>query len=658
MNYCQWMVTCLCVSLSASAGAQVRLPQFFGSGMVVQRGEKIPVWGHAATGEAVRVSMNGHVVSTRAGADGRWSVQLPPMQAGGPFELVINDSLRLSDVLVGDVFLCSGQSNMELPLSRCMDKVADEVKDYANAQIRYLKLPPQFNYIRPNEDVQTLGWQAVNPQSAQQMSAVSYFVGRCLQEAEHVPIGIINSSVGGTRVECWMSRDTLLCHPEYAEELQQRKYFQENWVDSVRRVENQRGYEWERRLLQVDTISGRWCRPGYSFAGWRPVDLFQNWALTAPAGTSQKATPPGVNGTFWFRHTFHLTADQSEGSALLRLGAMKDADSVFVNGRCVGFTPYQYPPRNYHVPQGVLREGENDIVIKLISQNGLPNFTEGKSYQLELATDTLSLTDGWTMARGAVLPAKPGSTYFVDTPTGLYNAMIAPFRQLPICGAVWYQGESNTGNAATYASLLRSLVRCWRNQFGREFPVVIVQLPNYMSRHAQPLRSSGWCDIRLAQREAVETLPKAALVAAPELGEFNDIHPQQKDELGRRVALQFRRLVYGEKNLVAEGPRPLSAVLKDSVVIIHFDRRTGALRPAAGMAGFTLVLAPSAEEADGEPAVVWAEGRTMDDFTVQLRVPAGRRPVQVRYAYDDDPVLSLYNQDGLPSPCFLLEIKK
>lgn len=629
--------------------AQIRLPRFFADGMVLQRDAPIRIWGWAPAGTAFDVSLSGHKVHVQSNAEGQWCVLLPKMKAGGPYELRVGD-VCIRDVLVGDVFLCSGQSNMELPIRRCMDAVGAKVRDYTNTQIRYLKLPHQFNYVHPNNDVQTNGWQAVTPQNAGEMGALCYFLGRYLQEAKHVPVGIINSSVGGTRVACWMSRDTLLHHTLYQKELQQPKYFRSNWPDSVRRAETQRANEWEREMQRKDEISSRWRSPHYDFAGWTTVDIFSNWTKNTNATTLQSVSQTPIYGSYWFRQCLRLTADEAQGQALLRLGAMKDADSVFVNGRFVGFTSYEYPPRNYIVPSGVLHEGDNDIVIKLMAQGGHPNFTAGKLYQLETANgQTKPLGRMWQMTRGAVMQAKPGSTYFVDTPTGLYNAMIAPLGQLAFKGVVWYQGESDQGQAAPYSSLLSSLIRNWRHQFGRQqLPFVIVQLANFMQRHDAPLRSSGWCDIRQGQYVTTTTMPHVALATAIDLGEFNDIHPQRKDELGRRVALQMRRLAYGDKHLVAEGPRPLSAGRKADKIVVRYDRGTGNIVASASLTGFTLV------EQGKDP--VAANAQTVDAHTIEVDVPAGYNPQALRYAYDDNPVLSVYNEIGLPSPAFILPI--
>ena len=319
------------VGISASP---LRLPHFFADGMVLQRGQKIPVWGWGEPGTTVKVTFCGKTAKTTVRPDGTWTVLLPKQRATfRPQELTVTSlpaksagrsaaatsAITLRNILIGDVYLCSGQSNMELPIRRCMDKVADLVRDYSNPNIRYLKLPHQYNYVRPNDDCRTLGWQDITPQNCAEVSAICYFMARHLQEVKSVPIGIVNSAVGGTRVESWMPQATLARFPAYASEFGKRKYQQTDWPDSVARVEARAWREWDARLAQTDTVLFRWRQPDYHFDGWKPVDIFSDWGRAG-------------NGSYWFRHTVSLPAACAGQEAVLRLGAMKDADSVFVNG--------------------------------------------------------------------------------------------------------------------------------------------------------------------------------------------------------------------------------------------------------------------------------------------------------------------------------------
>ena len=628
----------LSIHVTIVCGQQLRLPRFFSDGMVVQRDSKIPVWGKSAPGDNVLVSLNGKKSQSKADAEGKWKVYLPKQKAGGPYVLSISngrEQVEIKNVLVGDVFLCSGQSNMELPIRRCMDVVKNEVKDYRNDQIRYLKFPHQYNYVRPNDDVQVIPWQDITPENCAEVSGICYFMARNLQEKYHVPIGIINSSVGGTRVEAWMPHEVLATYDGYAEELKKPKYHQTNWPDSIRRLENAAGMQWERKMMSADTIVNVWKQDGYSFASWKPVDMFSNWS-------------EGKNGSFWFHTTVTVPSGMGGQAATLRFGAMKDADTIYVNNQYVGNTTYEYPPRIYKVKEGILHEGKNDIVVHLMSQSGRANFTKGKLYQLEIGEKVIPLSTTLEMAVGSIMPRKPGSTYFVDGNTGLYNAMIAPLQDFAFKGILWYQGESNQGNTRTYASLLKGMVGAWRQQFGKDLPFVIMQLPGYMSRHDHPVET-GWTQIRHQQYLASQNIPNSALAPTLDTGEYNDIHPQDKKTAGLRAALQMEKLAYKEKKLVSSGPTPIMAEVKDGLAILTFSKESGELEVRGnGLKDFAIKVNGKYQ---------WADAQISGSHQICITLPSGLESTTVRYCWDDYPQPSLYNKEGIPAPQFEISTK-
>lgn len=641
--------------LSQPMLAQLRLPGIFSDGMVMQRFAPVPVWGWGKAGEKVKVTIGDKAKTVKVGKDGKWNVSMPELPAGGPYRLTVtekgkNPQTLAIDLFIGDVFLFSGQSNQELPIRRCMDNktVAETAKVYTNDNIHYLKLPHQFDFATPKDDCNAPKWVTINPQTAAEIAAVSYFVGKEIQEYAKVPVGIINSSVGGTRVEAWMSYANLSQFPEYKEILKDRKYHQKNWVDSVRNAENEAIRAWNARREQSDTILSRWQKPGYDFSSWKPVDIF-----------SQFFTKGKPHGTYWFRTTFHLSKADVEANkgvkALIRLGAMKDADVTFVNRKRVGNTTYEFPPRKYSFDSSILHEGENEVVVQLVAEKGLPNFTKGKLYQLELKDTTILLADGWQMAVGANMEPCPPSTYFVDTPVGLYNAMIHPLGQLYIRGMVWYQGEANTGRPFHYQEYLTAMIDEWHTQFPTirqsksPWPSVIVQLAGFMGRHDKMIKS-GWCDLRAQQfaichpalTSSLKPADNAVFATALDCGEANDIHPQSKPVVGHRIALQLMKHVYGE-NVVSEGPVPVRCERKDGKIVITFSAETGKLRPfddgiAHTSGDYELTVDVKAME-NAKSSTYGISGSTFC------------------YAHDEFPLCTIYNEDGIASGAFNINME-
>lgn len=641
--------------LSQPMLAQLRLPGIFSDGMVMQRFAPVPVWGWGKAGEKVKVTIGDKAKTVKVGKDGKWKVSMPELPAGGPYRLTVtekgkNPQTLAIDLFIGDVFLFSGQSNQELPIRRCMDNktVAETAKVYTNDNIHYLKLPHQFDFATPKDDCNAPKWVTINPQTAAEIAAVSYFVGKEIQEYAKVPVGIINSSVGGTRVEAWMSYANLSQFPEYKEILKDRKYHQKNWVDSVRNAENEAIRAWNARREQSDTILSRWQKPGYDFSSWKPVDIF-----------SQFFTKGKPHGTYWFRTTFHLSKADVEANkgvkALIRLGAMKDADVTFVNRKRVGNTTYEFPPRKYSFDSSILHEGENEVVVQLVAEKGLPNFTKGKLYQLELKDTTILLADGWQMAVGANMEPCPPSTYFVDTPVGLYNAMIHPLGQLYIRGMVWYQGEANTGRPFHYQEYLTAMIDEWHTQFPTirqsksPWPSVIVQLAGFMGRHDKMIKS-GWCDLRAQQfaichpalTSSLKPADNAVFATALDCGEANDIHPQSKPVVGHRIALQLMKHVYGE-NVVSEGPVPVRCERKDGKIVITFSAETGKLRPfddgiAHTSGDYELTVDVKAME-NAKSSTYGISGSTFC------------------YAHDEFPLCTIYNEHGIASGAFNINME-
>ncbi len=501
--------------LASCSQSPVTLPKVFSDHMVLQRERPVPVWGWAQPGAKVTLKWQGRELTVKADSQGAWKAELPATPAGGPYTLSINDVV-LEDILVGDVFLCSGQSNMELPVERCLDVVANEIKGYSNPNMRYLGVPLTYEFDGPLEDLPACSWQVLDSeQTGLSWSAVCYFTARYLQEETGIPVGMVNVSVGGSPIEAWLREDVL---EEYA--LKELKELQKPEVlDSINRFN---------ASLYVDWQNAHNALPANKDAKWKGVDIFsKSWAKDAKG--------ENLYGSHFLRRSFMLPKGWT-GPAVLHLGAMIDADSTFVNGQYVGNTTYMYPPRNYQVPEGVLKEGVNTVDIHLYACGGNPaGFVPDKEYSLETPAGKVSLLKGWEHKAGRRMPARPSQVFLQYKPAGLYNAMEAPLKDFAFSGFIWYQGESNCGDAAHYGALLETLVKTRREELATpDLPFYIIELAAF--EHSELTDNDwGWNRVQKEQRRTAEKVDGVYLVPNADLGEWNDIHPQDKATLGHRT---------------------------------------------------------------------------------------------------------------------------
>ena len=532
----------LCLCATSMVDAKVKLPALISDGMVLQREQPIKVWGTADAGESVQVKFLKNATPTgvkggklkvaytvTADANGRWTLTLPAMKPGGPYILQVND-IELKDILVGDVWLCSGQSNMELPVSRVTDMFRDEIAAYENTNIRQLKVPNIFNFHAPQADLPDyVAWKPLTQENVMNFSALAYFFAKAMYEKNSIPIGLINSSWGGTPVEAWISEEGLKEFPKYINE--KRQYEDDAYLKSIKQTEGLNFYRWNTSLYRGDAglhETTPWYAANYNDKDWQTVDLFStDWG-------SNGLNP--INGSHWFRKKVEVPQEWNGKEATLRLGCIVDADSVYVNGTFVGTVSYQYPPRIYTIPAGVLKAGKNTVTIRLISNNGYPHFVKEKPYKIICGNEEVSLQGEWKYRLGASMPPAPGMMFFCYKPVCLYNAMIAPLQNYGIRGVLWYQGESNVDRRNEYAALLTALIADWRNTFGNpELPFYIVELADFLSRDDVSGRQA-WAEMRKEQAKVAETNRNPRLIRNSDLGEWNDIHPLDKKTLGQRAA--------------------------------------------------------------------------------------------------------------------------
>lgn len=532
----------LCLCTTSMVDAKVKLPALISDGMVLQREQPIKVWGTAAAGESVQVKFLKNAAPTgvkggklkaaytvTADANGKWTLTLPAMKPGGPYILQIND-IELKDILVGDVWLCSGQSNMELPVSRVTDMFRDEIAAYENTNIRQLKVPNIFNFHAPQADLPDyVAWKPLTQENVMNFSALAYFFAKAMYEKNSIPVGLINSSWGGTPVEAWISEEGLKEFPKYVND--KRQYEDDAYLKSIKQTEGLSFYHWNTALYRGDAglhETTPWYATDYNDKDWQTVDLFStNW------GTNGLNA---INGSHWFRKEVEVPQEWNGKEATLRLGCIVDADSVYVNGTFVGTVSYQYPPRIYTIPAGVLKAGKNIVTIRLISNNGYPHFVKEKPYKIICGNEEVSLQGEWKYRLGASMPPAPGMMFFCYKPVCLYNAMIAPLQNYGIRGVLWYQGESNVDRRNEYAALLTAMIADWRSSFDKpELPFYIVELADFLSKDDVSSRQA-WAEMRKEQAKVAETNRNTRLIRNSDLGEWNDIHPLDKKTLGQRAA--------------------------------------------------------------------------------------------------------------------------
>ncbi len=545
----------LCLCATCLVGAKVKLPVILSDGMVLQREQPIKLWGTADAGETIVVkflkkakeksgekralpkAVKGEklkaVYTTVADEKGMWSVILPPLKAGGPYLLQVND-VELKDILIGDVWLCSGQSNMELPVRRVTDMFADEIASYENKMIRHIIVPKVYNFHAPQDDMPQTSWKPLTQENVMEFSALAYFYAKAIYEKTGVPVGLVNSSWGGTPVEAWISEEGLKNFPLYIND--KRQYEDDAYCAHIKKVEGENFYRWNRALYLGDaglheTIP--WYATDYDDSNWKPLDMFSSeWGTNG-------LNP--VGGSHWLRKDVEIPQDWEGKEAVLRLGCIVDADSVYVNGQFVGTTSYQYPPRIYRIPAGLLKAGKNNVTVRVISNGGYPHFVKEKPYKIlcspvEGKQEEVSLEGTWKYRLGAPMPNAPSMMFFCYKPVCLYNAMISPLRNYRISGVVWYQGESNVARRNEYAALLTAMIADWRRTFqDEELPFYIVELADFLSKEDIGGRKA-WAEMRQEQAKAAQNNAHAKLIKNSDLGEWNDIHPLDKKTLGIRVA--------------------------------------------------------------------------------------------------------------------------
>jgi sialate O-acetylesterase len=645
-----WCCVFALSSAPALADTTLALQDLLQDHAVLQRERPIKVSGRAAPAEQITASFAGQSATAVAAATGHWSLTFAALSAGGPYSLEVKSatgqSQIVSDILVGDVWLCSGQSNMQMQVLRTASSYG-EIANSANDSIRMTTIALATSET-PLESFKTpLTWLRAEPKTVPDFSATCFYFARELQKTVHVPMGLITSAWGGSKIEPWMSQAALHSVGGYEKPLALLKTYSSDRVEASR----QWGERWE-----------AWWRervPGSKGQEpWRELVAMPVWR-TAPAALGAWETwgDPALqtyDGLLWYRTAVNLTARQAKQTAVLSIGPVDEIDETWLNGRHVGNDSGPGKDRHYEIPAGVLHKGSNTIVVAALDTYGAGGLYGPKEKRnLKLADGTVVPLNGrWEYQLPPAGIDSPPRAPWEDVAglTLIRNAMIAPIGAYDLRGVLWYQGESNTGAPQNYQQLLGAFMADWRAQFRADLPFLIVQLANY-GNAPSTTGESGWADLREAQRLAVNGDSHAGLAVTIDIGDRYDIHPTNKQELGRRLARAARKVVYGE-NIAPTGPAIVDARLQGETVTLRFKDVA------------TELLAYSSNEPIGfelcrpEKNSCRYAAATIQGDRVMLDAAGSPIPARVRYCWADSPVCTLFDRDHLPAGPFEIALQK
>lgn len=605
----------------------LKLAPIFCDRMVLQRDTVNYIYGSDPETDEVTITLAGAEFCAKADEKHEFRISLPPMKAGGPYDLRIigSSEIRITDVLFGDVYICSGQSNMELPVRRVLKVSEQEVRNTKDPTIRQYLIPASYNFTAPEKYMPESSWEEAQGEALLNFSAVGYFFAKEIKDIYQIPIGLIMTAVGGSTVEAWMSPTTLRSFGDYEERVEAFKdidYFNTFILEQQKAAE-----EWGDELAKEEDT--------FLFD-----EEYKEWETCQVPSLIAEGGKDSFQGSLYLCREVILE-DEPDGEAVLSMGAIIDSDMIWINGSFVGGTQYRYPPRVYSIPAGILKKGLNLITVRMVINNGKGGTIPGMPYYLKYDNQIISLEGEWhwRIGREAQLPM-PGVLFPPLLPISFYHTVVVPLSKIAVKGILWYQGESNTGAPANYADLFKAFVIDWRELFGWEVPFVYAQLTNYR----EPLSTmddTGWAEIREQQRRGL-SLPKVAMVATLDIGEDCDLHPQNKKEVGRRMAKAARSLIY-EDGQAMYTPDLISAAVEGSKVILTFQY--------LGEESLDSVI--NNFELAGSDEHYYPAHAVRNGMYVTVSCSEVEQPVYVRYAWYDNPTkINFFNEFGLPAPCF------
>ncbi|MCE1198347.1 MAG: beta galactosidase jelly roll domain-containing protein [Marinilabiliales bacterium] len=618
--------------------ADVTLPPFFNCNMVLQQGIPIPVWGWASPGEKVSVTFNNKTVTTRTGKDGKWNVTLAPMNYGGPYKMLIkgNNQRTIENILIGEVWVCSGQSNMEFGLASALQAEA-EIAASNYPEIRLFTVKKRIAKT-PQENLEEGEWWECSPISSPRFSAVAYFFGRALYQKLKVPIGLIHTSWGGTVAETWTSPETIEKNPDFAKMLEAlRKVDLNEYAKSVEKEIRDRLQEYATTDQGMNGEKAIWAEAEFNDQTWKTMPV--------PAYIEKNGLQ-GADGFFWFRKDFVADDLMAGKLATVELSKINDSDITWINGVRVGSTELKAEAKRvYTIPEGVLKAGKNNITVRVEDVGGNGGmYGDPQEMKITCGYKSIPLAGDWKYKIGLLkVNTSLGPNSY---PTLLYNGMINPLIPYGIKGVIWYQGEGNAGRAYQYRKVFSDMILDWRKQWNQgDFPFLFVQLANFMKPDSVPSESS-WAELREAQTMALE-LPKTGMASAIDVGDALDIHPKDKQTVGKRLALSALNVAY-RQNIEYMGPVFKEMKITGNKAVLTFSHVANGLtiKDKYGyVKGFAI--------AGADHKFFWAKAKVTAPDTVEVSAMEVNQPVAVRYGWANNPDdVNLYNSVGLPADPF------
>lgn len=619
--------------ISVLANANIRMPLIFSDGMVLQREKQIPIWGFADANESVEIHFNKQVKKTTADKNGKWTVNLSAEKAGGPFELTIigKNKITIKNVLVGEVWICSGQSNMEFQVFKTMNG-EKEIADANYPMIRHFGVAQDLSGT-PKDDLKQGKWEEANKKNVGNFTAVGYYFARKLYAELKIPIGIINTSWGGTNVETWTSREAFENSPDFKAMIADVPTLN---VDSISKL-------YARKMKErVEKIQGNpvssdnedsFKELSFNDNSWGELNTPSLWE-NQPLGD--------LDGVVWMRKTITLTADDLKNKAVLNLAKIDDEDITYINGIEIGRNTQYDLKRVYSVPGNVLKEGKNVIAVRIVDNSGGGGiYGEAQDLKLAIGNKSIPLDGKWKFRVIVVKTALSPNSY----PSLLYNAMVNPLVPYGIQGVLWYQGEANVWRAAEYKKSFPLMITDWRTKFKQgNFPFYFVQLSTFDEFRGNSEKGSRWAELREAQSETLK-VPNTGMAVTTDIGNAKDIHPTNKQDIGLRLAAIAMNNIYGKKQ-VHSGPTYKSQEIKGNQIVLTFDNiGSGLLTPNnVELKGFEIA---------GADKVFHSAKAIIKDNKVIVSSDQVQNPVAVHYGWaDDDTAINLFNKEKFPASPF------